>query len=80
MEEDRPPSGSGGGIPPEKGGYEDNLNSSSNGASSSSSVSQELADADAVADDEPQALFDLNSGAAVVFAAIMVLLHFFKGS
>lgn len=82
MEEDRPPSGSGGGIPPEKGGYEDNLNSSSNGASSSSSAAQQPqqnADAVDADNDQPQALFDLNSGAAVVFAAVMVLLHLFKG-
>ena len=87
MDEDRPPpSGSSiGGAPPDKGGYEDTLNNSANdGASSSSSAAAAAAatnEASATGDvaDEPQALFDLNSGAAVVFAAVMILLHLFKG-
>lgn len=88
MEEDRPPSGSGGGgVPPEKGGYEEDLNGGDDGGGASSSSSSA-----AVAQpqpqqhqqqqnnaDEPQALFDLNSGAAVAFAAVMILLHLFKG-
>ena len=81
MEEDRPPSGSGGGIPPEKGGYEDGLNNDGGAGSSSAAAAAANAEtAQAAADnDEPQALFDLNSGAAVVFAAVMILLHLFKG-
>jgi hypothetical protein len=84
MGEDRPPSGSGGGgVPPEKGGYEENsLNSNANGGGSSSSAAAAATVetlAQAADNDEPQALFDLNSGAAVVFAAVMILLHLFKG-
>jgi hypothetical protein len=84
MGEDRPPSGSGGGgVPPEKGGYEENsLNSNANGGGSSSSAAEAATVetlAQAADNDEPQALFDLNSGAAVVFAAVMILLHLFKG-
>ena len=91
MDEDRPPSGSGGGgVPPEKGGYEDGLNSNINDGASSSSSSAAAAAAAATGletpaqaadnDEPPQALFDLNSGAAVVFAAVMILLHLFKGA